>query len=142
MNSGSTYQITTHMTEEKRIVLIDDDPITNLVNTRLFTKHLPARIDVYSNPLVALANLKELALAGRGDFPHYIFLDINMPEMEGWDFLDAFQDFPETVQKSCRIIILTSSVDFCDIERSKRYTSVWDFISKPLTPERVLAFFD
>jgi len=130
------------MTEEKRIVLIDDDPITNLVNTRLFTKHLPSKIEVYSNPLVALANLKELALTGRGDFPHYIFLDINMPEMEGWDFLDAFQDFPETVQKNCKIIILTSSVDFCDVERSKRYNSVWDFISKPLTSDRIVTLLN
>lgn len=119
------------------IVLIDDDPVTNLVNTRIFMKHLPVKVEVYNNPLVALANLKESAIADRPDFPDFIFLDINMPEMEGWDFLDAFQEFPESARQKCKIIILTSSIDFCDMEKSRTYPIVRDFISKPLTAEAV-----
>jgi CheY-like chemotaxis protein len=123
--------------KDKRVVLIDDDPVTNLVNTRIFMKHFTIDVNVFTNPLVALANLKEAALAGRADFPDYIFLDINMPEMEGWDFLDAFQQFPNAAKEKCQIIILTSSIDFCDIDKSKTYTAVQDFISKPLTVEKI-----
>ena len=79
--------------------------------------------------------LKELS---KGNFD-VILMDINMPQMDGWDFLSEFEKLPAHVHQKCRVIMLTSSIDFSDIKRSKTYSSVTDFISKPLTLEKLSA---
>jgi CheY-like chemotaxis protein len=67
--------------------------------------------------------------------PQMIFLDLNMPVMGGWEFLDCFvtadySDFNET-----KVIILSSTIDPEDLEKSKKYPMVMDFLSKPISKE-------
>lgn len=66
--------------------------------------------------------------------PDVILLDLNMPFMDGWQFLDRFQEISDLLQKQISVYILSSSIDERDIQRSKEYTCVKDFFSKPLRP--------
>jgi CheY-like chemotaxis protein len=125
--------------ENKRLLLIDDDPVTNVINRRIISRHLSLQAIVFTDPHEALDQLKEWSTANSQEFPDVIFLDINMPQMDGWDFLNEFQRLPGHVHQKCRVIMLTSSIDLSDIKRSKTYSSVTDFISKPLTLDKLSA---
>jgi CheY-like chemotaxis protein len=57
--------------------------------------------------------------------------------MDGWEFLEEFQILPESYLKTCKIYMLTSSIDPSDIEKSAKYKIIQDFISKPLTSEKL-----
>lgn len=70
-----------------------------------------------------------------------LLLDINMPTMSGWEFLEKFDNFKEHLKKQFSIYILSSSVDPSDIRRAKQNPLVVDFIEKPLTKATVLRMF-
>jgi CheY-like chemotaxis protein len=120
------------MDQNKRIVLVDDDQLNNLINTRIITKFSDYTVDSFTNAREAL---KYLSTSEPQDFPAIIFLDINMPVMDGWEFLEEFQKIPEPLTQNCAVIMLTSSIDIYDIEKSKLYKNVREFMSKPLTIE-------
>jgi len=72
-------------------------------------------------------------LNGSETLPDVILLDIRMPEMDGFEFLDNFQTLPEMIRKGVRVFMLTSSVNPDDRAKAETYASVVGFISKPLT---------
>jgi len=123
--------------ENKRVMLIDDDVVTNLINTKVFKKLPGLEVSDYVNGQLAIEQLKQWCQSTHEKLPSVILLDINMPIMDGWEFLDEFQKLPGVAHQKSKIYILTSSIDFDDIERAKSYPLVCDFISKPLTPDRL-----
>ncbi len=125
--------------ETRRLLLIDDDPVTNVINSRIIRRHHALQVIVFTDAYEALHQLQEWATIQLLEFPDIIFLDINMPQMDGWGFLNEFQKLPHHVHQKCRVIMLTSSIDYNDIRRSKTYSSVTDFISKPLTLDKLSA---
>ena len=125
-----------HPNPIKSIVLIDDDPIANMISTKLIQRTLPLKVLAFTNAEEALrlvCSKHPEPLTSKA----LIFLDINMPHMDGWQFLDEFQKLESSVQKNFTIIMLTSSIDMDDIQKSKSYDCVDDFISKPLTQEKL-----
>ncbi len=121
----------------KRIALIDDDPIINLIHTKIISKRTDLHVIAYTNAKKAVEQFGSWLNSDPHLLPDVIFLDINMPLMDGWEFLEAFQNIQVITPKMCKVYMLTSSIDNEDIEKSKSYSSVYDFISKPLTAEKL-----
>jgi len=82
----------------------------------------------YFNKIKNNANENELLIQ-----PQLIFLDLNMPVMGGWEFLDYFLDPEFFVFNDIKVVILSSSIDPKELERSKSYPMVIDFLPKPIT---------
>lgn len=113
------------------IILVDDDPINNLINKRLIAKTgVSEFVEEFLEAEKALARLRTLNLEQKT----LILLDINMPIMNGWDFLNIYRkEFPDRKDK---IVMLSSSIDFQDRKKSLLYSCVKGFLEKPLTPEK------
>lgn len=114
------------------IVLIDDDPINNLINKRLIKKsELSSCIKEFLEAEEALKYIQELTPLKKA----LILVDINMPVMNGWDFLKEY-GYLESYRDD-KIIMLSSSIDFQDRQKSKDFPYVEGFIEKPLTFEKL-----
>ena len=118
-----------------KVFIIDDDPIHQRIAQIMISKH--QLFDEYVSFTEAGKGLKFLEenCEVTEALPDVILLDLNMPVMDGWDFLDKFEKVRHTLVKDIRIFIVSSSVDEKDISRSQSYASVKGFISKPLTPD-------
>jgi len=128
------------MTQANGLFLIDDDNIFNLIHVKTIEKVMFARnVKAFEDASKALDVLRHIVSSRRDFMPELIFLDINMPGMDGWEFLDKLNYFPPEVFENCKVIMLSSSIDPSDIEKSKTYKMVYDFISKPLTPLKLQA---
>jgi CheY-like chemotaxis protein len=120
------------MAHYSAIFLVDDDPINNLINKRLLGK-----VDISKNILEfqdgeeALTEIERLT----EDEGILILLDINMPVMNGWEFLDKYLTFFPL--RNDRIVILSSSIDFLDRQKAKEFKVVSDFLEKPLTLDKI-----
>jgi len=122
------------MTETKSIFVIDDDPITVFGLKKMLRDLHPERpICAYANGKQALEAIGEL-LRTKRPIPEVIFLDLNMPVMDGWQFLEAFLSLP--VEGAVRINIVTSSIDPNDLNRWEEYKirshHRIDFHNKPI----------
>jgi CheY-like chemotaxis protein len=114
------------------IVLIDDDPINNLINKRLIKKlEISPQIIEFLEAEKALAFIQDLPTSTK----MLALVDINMPVMNGWDFLLEYA--PLEGNRKDVIIMLSSSIDFQDRQKSKKFPYVKGFIEKPLTPDKL-----
>lgn len=115
--------------------IIDDDDIIVYGAKRIMKEiSFSDHILVFNNGQDALTGLKEVGANGE-DFPSVIFLDLNMPIMDGWEFLEAFIKFPGFQKENVTIYIISSSVDPRDLLRAKEYSIVSKYILKPITTE-------
>ncbi len=118
-----------------KVFIIDDDPIHQRIAQIMIGKHeLFAEFNSFTEAELALEYLKENTKNTEG-LPDVILLDLNMPVVDGWDFLEAFDKFQSELTKSIKIFIVTSSVDEKDRLRSQTFPFVKGFISKPLSPD-------
>lgn len=123
-----------------RVLIIDDDPILIMVCSRLMN------ITGFSQTVTSSRDGKEgfellqTTLAQSPDeLPDLILLDINMPVMNGWDFLDLYAGLEALLPKKICIIMLSSTVDQADYDKANSYAQVSGFYSKPLTKENLPA---
>ncbi len=116
------------------VLLIDDDEINNMICTKIISKNdFAGNIVACSSARQGLKYLEEAQADSGKDMPSVIFLDINMPVMNGWDFLDQYRQMALLRDKKIILIMLSSSSSSSDLTRAKSYPQVSDYITKPLT---------
>ena len=114
-----------------RFLLIDDNPIDLLVAEKALSNLLPqAVVEKIRSAPEALAWLE----INQSDLPDLIFLDIRMPVMDGFRFLEIVAEKYPALCRDRRIVMLSSSIDPGDIARSRSNPAVRDFLEKPLRP--------
>lgn len=121
----------------KSVMLIDDNQSTNFIHSIILKSILsPEQIIVHDMAEDALNYLKE------NNKPEIIFLDINMPGMDGWEFLEEYEKSQLSQDGSIIIVMLTTSLNPDDEKRIQNYRSVKGFENKPLTTEKLKEMFD
>lgn len=115
------------------VLLIDDDKATNFFNSIMLTKHdFFQDVHAVQSGYDAITYLENTVKNGNTK-PDLIFLDINMPGMNGWDFLTHFEKIDKHITKGIKIILLSTSSDPNEVRKSMIDYNVDDFICKPLS---------
>ncbi len=116
----------------KKVLLVDDDDIVNSINS-VIIKHakFANQVESINNVPGAIQLLSEAK--SNGETPDVIFLDLNMPGLDGWDFMDEYKKIG--MNGSTKVIMLTSSISLKDEEKAESTEQIAAFISKPLSPE-------
>lgn len=131
------------MTRPVSVLLVDDDEINNFISIKLIKKVLlNAEIMACLNGKFAIDQLLQLQETNPSQMPDYILLDINMPIMNGWEFLDMYNRLNIDPEGKSKIYIISSSVFSNDINKAKSYPLVKDFVSKPLNVEKIKELFE
>jgi CheY-like chemotaxis protein len=124
-----------------RIYLIDDDPVfVFLTKKKISQTEVNTEVEEFGNGEIAINFIKEI-ISSEGDLPDLIFLDLNMPVLDGWGFLEQFEKLCPAAKKSATLYVVSSSISPHDLEKAKTFESVKDFIIKPLEKEKLLALF-
>tara|TARA_B110000211_G_C14083993_1_gene555854 strand:- start:1735 stop:2145 length:411 start_codon:yes stop_codon:yes gene_type:complete len=117
----------------KTILLIDDDEATNVLHKREIEKsEIEAEVTVAINGEEGLKVILDLIKSGEA-LPSVIFLDINMPRMNGWEFLDEYEKVTKGNDVNSNVVVmLTTSLNPDDRERASSYKSICKYLTKPL----------
>ncbi|MCB9230824.1 MAG: response regulator [Bacteroidia bacterium] len=117
------------------ILLVDDDETTNF-----FHKYILEGIHVANDIMEAMNGEEALAILSNPDLREkvdLVFLDMNMPIMNGFEFLDKCNNLPDKESLSCPVMMLTSSNHQADRTKASTYTNLTGYYTKPLTREMV-----
>lgn len=128
------------MPEKKfnKVLLVDDDKINNYINLRLIRRiGLSEEIIVTNNGQEAINYLKQCE---KNALPTLILLDINMPVMDGFEFLEEFEKLEFNNVERPLIVVLTTSTNTNDIKKVESSPIAAGYINKPLTEENLLGF--
>lgn len=121
----------------KLILLIDDNDVDNYINKHILSqRNIAETIITMTSAEDALEHLDSVKTKP-DEFPDLIFLDIQMPAMNGFGFLEHYHNLPEELRKKCTVIMLTSSEDLSDVERARQNTYVEKYLNKPLSDEMI-----
>ncbi|MCC5925189.1 MAG: response regulator [Bacteroidetes bacterium] len=118
-----------------KLWVIDDDSIYQMLTKRMVEKAYPNTLvaSFLNGKLAQDTLLKIVEDKDADEFPDVIFLDINMPVMNGWEFLDSLVEKQIKEKVTAKIYIVSSSIDKSDFEKAKTYDNVADYLVKPLS---------
>ena len=121
------------ISQVESVLLIDDDRATNFFNERIVGKHADfKKVFAVQSGVEALTYLTSLYEQKKA-LPSLIFLDINMPGMNGWEFLEAFEALNKGITSKVKVILLSTSSSPDEVHKSMTKYTVADYINKPLT---------
>ena len=123
MTPTSRYQIA---------MLIDDNELDNFINKKLIeSEKFADTVLIHLSGQSALEELNKLA-SDPDSIPRIIFLDIMMPHMDGFGFLEEYRKLPASVVNHCKIVMLSTSESFKDLNKANQNKNVYKFLNKPL----------
>ncbi|WP_299754654.1 response regulator [uncultured Pontibacter sp.] len=124
----------------KKVFIVDDDEVSIfLTEAILEAESFANECKGFLDAKIALQNLMDSVHGSSTEaLPEVIFLDLNMPFLSGWDFLEALSPYEQALRGRCRIYILTSSVDEQEQKRAAHSKLVAGFLQKPLEDEWLL----
>ena len=128
------------MSNAARFIVNDDDPLNNTI-CRLTIKKALGAVDVvtFTDPTQGLQYIDtEYSNPEDTDASTVLFLDINMPVMNGWEFLEKYEHLNQSVKDNIKVYILSSSVDDRDIEKANSNKNIVNYLAKPITKETIL----
>ena len=115
------------------ILIVDDSELQRVITEMVIKKSRSAvRIVSFPSATDALDHLRTLE-NHNSKFPDVIFLDIHMPIMDGFDFLDKYLEFSDDIRSQCKIVMLSATDSDADHDRIQGYPVVYKFINKPMT---------
>lgn len=121
------------------VMLIDDNEIDNLINQKMIESiNMADNIFIHSgakSALEYLRNIEKIKIGAENFLPNYIFLDIDMPLMDGFQFVDEFEKLSDITKNFCKVVLLTSSFDPKDISKSRKNNYILKYLNKPLTQD-------
>ena len=119
-------------TKFERVLLIDDNDIDNFINERMITtSNFSKQVTVKNSGESALDFLRKNS-DSTSTLPQVIFLDLNMPIMDGFGFLEEYEKLSDSIKKFCKVIVLSSSISAEDINRASTNPYVVKYLNKPL----------
>lgn len=123
----------------KKVMLIDDNDIDLKINSKIISlAKLFEEIIICQSGEEALDYLNKY-LNDLEKLPDFILLDIQMPEMDGFEFLDHYKNLPKIFTSKCPVAMLSSTLDFGDIKRAEANAYVVKLLKKPLSPTELAA---
>lgn len=124
-------------TKYQNVLIIDDNPVDVKIHEALIDATKFAKsIKSYNSAKEAIVYLENSKVE---DAPDVILLDIIMPEMDGFQFLEAFAQLSSDLHKKCKVVLLSTSDSFKDLNRANKSPFVRKFINKPLTNNVLVA---
>ena len=126
------------------ILLIDDDPLTSKLHKRIIEGfNVAHKVEVATNGEEAIQLINHLIQSQNEDkIPQLIFVDLFMPFMDGFQFLDAYKDLSFKNKDSVVVAVLTTSFLSTDKRRVKEYQDVCEYIEKPITREKMMELME
>ena len=119
---------------EPLIYIVEDDKANNFLCKITLEEVGISNTRSFLRAELALSDLKEM-LAKNETFPTLILLDINMPAMDGWGFLNEYRQFPAEARANTSVLLFSTSSHPRDLEKAKFYPEVLDFLAKPLSED-------
>ncbi len=125
-----------------KLFVVDDDSIYHLITSHMIKNtHIVENVEYFFNGYEAIEFLKAKK-DQPSELPDIIFLDLFMPIMDGWGFLEEYTKMKEMIKKEITIYIISSSISPSDIQRAKTMNEVSDFIIKPLDKDKFYQIVD
>ncbi len=126
------------MKKVEAISIIDDDKIYRFTTEKYINMlRLADRVLTYSDGEEAMSYLRQ-NLDTPSEIPDIILLDVNMPIMDGWDFLEEFAELSAKLPKKVTIYMVSSSIDDRDQQRARQIEQISDYVVKPITEEQLV----
>ncbi len=122
--------------QKTRLLFIDDDEINNFILQELFAEEEDLELKFFSDSPAAFEHLRILALQKPHQLPDIIFMDIKMPILDGFEFLERLQEEGFLNDKPVDIFLLSSTLDNRDVKRAASYSNIRELVTKPLTVDK------
>ena len=128
--------------KHKIVMIIDDNDLDNIINQKIIeSNHFAETVYVNSSAMGALEMLKNITAISAMTaklMPEFIFVDLNMPMVDGFQFIELFYKQYKSLPNIPKLVILTSSINVNDRERAKEIDPRIPFLNKPLTKDALL----
>lgn len=126
------------MITKKSIWIVDDDPIYQIIANKIIQRSdMFSEVTTFKNGREAM-NIVHQVLENKNTIPDIILLDINMPVMDDWEFMEELTAIKPQIQKEFSVYIVSSSIAVEDKSKSKKYNDILGYLSKPISVNDLL----